>query len=88
MRLPRMAAGDRGACAGGRPQPTLGRSRPYRVSSAVVKSNRPVGIAVMALLFKSLQYTPQQMAKPRHGGGGAATGSSISCIRGSATMSG
>ena len=34
----------------------------------MVKSNRPVGIAVMALLFKYLQYTPQRMAKPRNSG--------------------
>ena len=39
--------------------------RPYRVWSAVVKLNRPVGIAVMALLSKRLQYVPRQMAKPR-----------------------
>ena len=42
--------------------------RPYRYLSAAVKSNRPVGIAVMALLFKCLQYTPRRMAKPRHSG--------------------
>ena len=45
-----------------------GRRRPYSVESAVVKSNRPVGIAVMALLFKYLQYTPRRIAKQRHGG--------------------
>ena len=74
MRLPRMVAGDRGACAGGRPRPMVGQGRAYRISSAVVKLNRPVGIAVIALLYKFLQYTPRRMAKPRDGGGGVATG--------------
>ena len=88
MRLLRMVAGDRGACASGRPWPMAGRRRPYSISSAGVKSNRPVGIAVMTLLFKTLQYTPRRIAKPRHGGGGVATGGSISRIRGSTTMPG
>ena len=85
MRLPRMVAGDRVACASGRPRPMADRGRPYSQSSAVVKLNRPVGIAVMALLSKFLQYTPRQMAKPRNSG---ATGGSISHIRGFATNPG
>ena len=68
MRLPTMVAGDRGAYARGWPRPMAGRGRPYRVSSAGVKSNRPVGIAVMALLNKYLQYTPRRMANPRQNG--------------------
>ena len=32
----------------------MGR-RPYKFTSAVVKSNRPAGIAVMALLFNLLE---------------------------------
>jgi hypothetical protein len=57
MRLPRVVAGDRGACARGRPRPMLGQGRPYSVMSFVVKSRRPVGIAGMALLSKYLQHT-------------------------------
>ena len=38
--------------------------RPYRYLSAVVKSNRPVGIAAMALFSKFLQYTPRRMETP------------------------
>ena len=55
--------------------------------SAGVESNRPVGIAVMALLFKYLQYIPRRIAKQRHGGGGVATGG-VSRIRDFATMPG
>ena len=57
MRLPRVVAGDRGACGRGRPRPMLGQGRPYSVMSSVVKSRRPVGIAGMALLSKYLQHT-------------------------------
>ena len=46
----------------------LGRGRPCRETSAVVKSNRPVGIAVMALSFNPLQYVPRRMANQRHSG--------------------
>ena len=48
---------DRFACAGWRPRPKVGRGRPYRSVSAVVKSSRPIGIAVMALSYNHLQYT-------------------------------
>ena len=47
------------------------RGHPYRYSSAAVKLNRPVGIAVMALLSKFLQYVPRRMAKPRNNGAAA-----------------
>ena len=43
-----------------------GRGRPYRCPRLVVKLNKPVGIAVMALLCKYLQYAPRRMANPRH----------------------
>jgi hypothetical protein len=56
MQLPRVV-GERCACADGQPRPMLGQGRPYNSSSAVVKSNSPVGIAVMAFSFKCLQYT-------------------------------
>ena len=46
----------------------VSQGRPYNSQSAGVESNRPVGIAVMALLFKYLQYIPRRIAKQRHGG--------------------
>ena len=66
MRLLRVH--DRCGCAGGRPRPMVGRGRPYGLKSAVVKLSRPIGIAVMALSFKYLQYTAAG-GKPTPGGG-------------------
>ena len=54
MRLLRVH--DRCGCAGGRRRPMLGRGRPYSSLSAVVKLSKPLGIAVMALFCKRLQY--------------------------------
>ena len=88
MRLPRILAGDRDACAGGRPRPMAGRGRPYRYTSAVVKSNRPVGIAMMALLRKNLQYTPRRITNHATAAASSPHGGNISRIRGSATMPG
>ena len=60
-----MGKGDAVAEGGGRPlwlcgraaEPMMGRGPPYSWVSAVVKLSRPIGIAVMALFRKFLQYT-------------------------------
>ena len=52
----------------------VGRWCPYRAVSAVVKSNRPLGVAVMALLSKYLQCIYRRRVWQNHATATAAGG--------------